>query len=188
MPPAVRKQPSRNTLPTPTAGSSQTLSQSATTSLQRQRHNDSLTDFQARRLARRLDELERTNPTDIPASSFIPSNLHSNTDHTQSNLNSPLGNTGQGQGLGQGKKKQSSNVRRILYNKKGLKGWLDELPQEPAPPYVIAASVAPTTPARKLCSSCGYIGNYKCQRCAEWSCTLPCMEIHERDGGCGIGG
>jgi hypothetical protein len=46
---------------------------------------------------------QRTNPTDIPSTSFVPPA----TDKT--------------------KKKQSANVRRILTGRKGLKDWLDEL-------------------------------------------------------------
>ncbi|CAD6585124.1 MAG: hypothetical protein TREMPRED_004054 [Tremellales sp. Tagirdzhanova-0007] len=79
--------------------------------------SDAFTDFQARRLQRRLDDLERTNPTDIPASSFVPAS----------------------QTQGQGKKKQTPNVRRILYNKKSLKDWLDELVR-PIPPTMTHSS------------------------------------------------
>ncbi|ORY32167.1 hypothetical protein BCR39DRAFT_524437 [Naematelia encephala] len=145
------------------------------------RQAEALTEFQSRRLLRRLDELERTNPTDIPASSFnpppppLPPSSHPTS--TQ------LGFSQQQQP----KKKQSANVRRILYGKKSLKDWLDELPSEPKPPYILAATSPPKAPPRQLCSSCGYFGAYKCPRCAEWSCDMACMQVHARDGGCGIG-
>ncbi|WWD22590.1 hypothetical protein CI109_107083 [Kwoniella shandongensis] len=171
MPPASRKQPSRYLAPQP----SQTTASSS-------RQTDAFTDFQARRVQRRLDDLERTNPTDIPASSFIP-------EPSSSRPSLPGSPAPQSQiSLQQQKKKQSGNVRRILYGKKSLKDWLDELPPDPTPPYLSAVAPPPYTPPRHLCSSCGYIGAYKCPRCAEWSCDRSCVEIHERDGGCGIGG
>ncbi|WWC90344.1 uncharacterized protein L201_005277 [Kwoniella dendrophila CBS 6074] len=172
MPLAVRKQPSRNTIPQSSHSkpSASTYTANNTSAAALSRRDDALNDFQNRRLARRLDDLERTNPTDIPATSFIPGS-------TTTNLNSPIG-----------KKKQSSNVRKILYGKKSLKDWLDELPPEPSIPYLTSTSPIPLTPSRRICSSCGYLGSYKCQRCAEWSCDRTCLEIHERDGGCGIGG
>ncbi|WVR09290.1 hypothetical protein IAU60_006355 [Kwoniella sp. DSM 27419] len=140
------------------------------------RQTDALADFQARRVNRRLDDLERTNPTDIPASSFVPPTHH----------DSPLPLA---DGVGSSsKKKMSANVRRVLYAKKGLKDWLDELPPDPLPPYLSATAPPPVTPPRPLCSSCGYIGAYKCPRCAEWSCDRTCLETHARDGGCGLGG
>nr|XP_018261881.1 uncharacterized protein I303_06326 [Kwoniella dejecticola CBS 10117]OBR84039.1 hypothetical protein I303_06326 [Kwoniella dejecticola CBS 10117] len=116
MPPAVRKQPSRNTLPQPSASGSASAFASASTSnpVQQSRRDDALSDFQRRRLARRLDELERTNPTDIPATSFIPQSQAASALHPTANANA-------------NKKKQSANVRRILYGKKSLKDWLDEL-------------------------------------------------------------
>ncbi|KAK8845638.1 hypothetical protein IAR55_006354 [Kwoniella newhampshirensis] len=171
MPPASRKQPSRQLAPQP---SQPTASSS--------RQTDALTDFQARRVQRRLDDLERTNPTDIPASSFVP-------EASSSRPSLPSSPASQSHLLQQQqKKKQSANVRRILYGKKSLKDWLDELPPNPIPPYLFAVVPPPPTPPRPLCSSCGYIGAYKCPRCAEWSCDRVCMETHERDGGCGIGG
>ncbi|WWC63701.1 uncharacterized protein I303_106306 [Kwoniella dejecticola CBS 10117] len=177
MPPAVRKQPSRNTLPQPSASGSASAFASASTSnpVQQSRRDDALSDFQRRRLARRLDELERTNPTDIPATSFIPQSQAASALHPTANANA-------------NKKKQSANVRRILYGKKSLKDWLDELPPDPPNPYTTSTSPIPRNSRRKICSSCGYIGAYKCPRCAEWSCDKECMEVHERDGGCGVGG
>ncbi|OCF57827.1 zinc finger HIT domain-containing protein 1 [Kwoniella mangroviensis CBS 10435] len=169
MPPAIRKQPSRNSLPQPSSSSKSTHLNPSSAS----RREDALTDFQSRRLARKLDELERTNPTDIPAISFIPPSDPRTNTNTTSQIN---------------KKKQSSNVRKILYGKKSLKDWLDELPSDPPNPYLTSTSPIPLTPPRKICSSCGYTGAYKCPRCAEWSCDRVCMEVHERDGGCGIGG
>ncbi|AAW44876.2 expressed protein [Cryptococcus deneoformans JEC21] len=149
-------------------------SQPSQPSVSSSRQNDALQEFQARRVQRRLDDLERTNPTDIPASSFVPA------ESSQTPAPGPL------QQL-PARKKQTANVRRILYNKKSLKDWLDELPAEPVPPYLSAIAPAPSIPPRRICSSCGYFGAYKCSRCAEWSCDRVCMEVHERDGGCGIG-
>ncbi|WVW85214.1 hypothetical protein I302_107252 [Kwoniella bestiolae CBS 10118] len=176
MPPAIRKQPSRTSLPQPS-----TSSTSGNPSSSSSRREDALNDFQSRRLARFLEDLERTNPTDIPATSFIPSTTTPSTPNASSTT--PVAQIGT-----TGKKKQSSNVRKILYGKKSLKDWLDELPQSPPNPYLTSQSPVPHTPPRKICSSCGYLGAYKCGRCAEWSCDRVCLEIHERDGGCGIGG
>ncbi|WVN86123.1 uncharacterized protein L203_101284 [Cryptococcus depauperatus CBS 7841] len=150
--------------------STQSAAQPSTTS----RQTDALLEFQARRIQRRLDDLERTNPTDIPSSSFVPNSTET---PITGPLTSPL----------PVKKKQTANVRRILYNKKSLKDWLDELPKNPVPPYITAVAPPASTPPRQICSSCGYFGSYKCPRCAEWSCDRKCVEIHERDGGCGIG-
>ncbi|KAL1411862.1 hypothetical protein Q8F55_002837 [Vanrija albida] len=132
-----------------------------------------LTDFQARRIQRRLEDLERTNPTDIPPSSFKPPD--------------PAPNTPAAAALAAAKKKQTPNVRRALYGKKSLRDWLEELPATPTPPYVTAAAPEPATPPRRLCASCGYIGAVRCFRCGEWSCGKTCAEVHERDGGCGVG-
>nr|ODN86240.1 zinc finger HIT domain-containing protein 1 [Cryptococcus depauperatus CBS 7841] len=90
--------------------STQSAAQPSTTS----RQTDALLEFQARRIQRRLDDLERTNPTDIPSSSFVPNSTET---PITGPLTSPL----------PVKKKQTANVRRILYNKKSLKDWLDEL-------------------------------------------------------------
>lgn len=83
------------------------------------------------------------------------------------------------------KKKQTPNVRRALGTKKTLRDWLGELPAAPTPPYVTAAAPPPATPPARLCVSCGYTGCYRCQRCGDWNCSLECVAIHERDGGCG---
>ncbi|GFZ52150.1 hypothetical protein JCM24511_09923 [Saitozyma sp. JCM 24511] len=126
---------------------------------------------------------QRTNPTDIPASSFVPS------EPGPSRSTPTLGPASAVAGLaGQTKKKQAANVRKILYARKSLKDWLDELPQSPTPPYLLAVTPPPAAPPRRLCSSCGYIGAYKCVRCGEWSCDRDCVEVHERDAGCGVGG
>ncbi|WWC71216.1 uncharacterized protein I206_105169 [Kwoniella pini CBS 10737] len=169
MPPAVRKQPSRNNIP-----QSSSQQNSTSNSIQNSRREEALNEFQKRRLARKLEDLERTNSTDIPINSFIQQSSFQKNELSIQILNQ--------------KKKQSSNVRKILYSKKSLKDWLDELPPDPPNPYLTSISPIPLIPSRKICSSCGYIGSYKCQRCVEWSCTKECMEIHERDGGCGIGG
>ena len=105
----------------------------------RDRQAEALADFRARRVHRRLEELEvglsyrrtspqnaivgvsklirrvlqRTNPTDIPASSFVPT----------SSVN---GQAGPG-GSAASKKKQSGNVRKILYARKSLNDWIEEL-------------------------------------------------------------
>lgn len=119
-----------------------TTSTTKTAPLQQPRDN-ALTDFQTRRINRHLDDLEvgrppvdtiviprililqRTNPTDIPSTSFIP--VSSST---------PLafgGIPGQGTMLpdiltqGTTKKKQTPNVRKVLYGKKSLRDWLEEL-------------------------------------------------------------
>jgi len=120
-----------------------------------------------------LEELERTNPTDIPPSSFLPPLAPGAL------ASSPAG--------AREKKKQSANVRRILYNKKTLRDWLDELPTDPRPPYLLAAAPPPAAPPRALCTSCGYIGAYRCERCREWSCSVECKTVHVRDGGCRVG-
>ncbi|EIW65652.1 hypothetical protein TREMEDRAFT_66378 [Tremella mesenterica DSM 1558] len=133
-------------------------------------------EFRRRRLLRKLEELERTNPTDIPTTSFLPTP----TPSTSSPLNSQIQSQTQ-------KRKQTPNVRRILYGKKNLKDWLSELPSSTSP-YSSATSPPPLTPPRTLCSSCGYIGSYRCIRCGEWSCDRTCLEVHARDGGCGVGG
>ncbi|GMK59619.1 hypothetical protein CspeluHIS016_0802250 [Cutaneotrichosporon spelunceum] len=109
-----------------------------------------LTEFQQRRLQRRLEDLERTNPTDIPAASFQPP--------------APPANSPAALALAAAKKKQTPNVRRALYGKKSLRDWLGELPSNPTPPYVTAAAPAPDTPPRRICASCGYIGAYSCRR------------------------
>jgi zinc finger HIT domain-containing protein 1 len=90
--------------------------------------SDALTDFQARRLQRRLEELEvspslsldahltngqRTNPTDIPTSSFIPGGNAKTPQAQQAQVDQ--------------KKKQSANVRKVLLARKSLKDWLEEL-------------------------------------------------------------
>ncbi|ODN73156.1 hypothetical protein L202_07722 [Cryptococcus amylolentus CBS 6039] len=150
----------------------QQAAQNSQTAPSAYRQTDALTEFQTRRLNKRLEELERTNPTDIPASSFVPGNVQA---AGLAQVNQPP------------KKKQTANVRRILYNKKSLNDWLDELPAEPIPPYISAVAPPPNTPPRRICSSCGYVGAYKCPRCLEWSCDMACMAVHERDGGCGIG-
>ncbi|WVQ95281.1 hypothetical protein IAU59_002376 [Kwoniella sp. CBS 9459] len=195
MGPPNRKQPSR----TSTVGASNinsTIHVQANNSLVQSTHTaahsrqyEALMDFQARRVQRRLEDLERTNPTDIPAQSFIPPN--STLSHTHSG-GSPIPNvpsTGltQAQAQAQGKKKMSSNVRRVLYGRKGLKDWLDELPPTPTPPYLTSTAPPPSRPPRKLCSSCGYKGAYKCPKCGEFSCGMECAEVHKRDGGCGVG-
>ncbi|KAK1921061.1 hypothetical protein DB88DRAFT_502072 [Papiliotrema laurentii] len=146
---------------------------------QRDRQLEALLDFRARRLQRRLDDLERTNPTDIPASSFVPavSNVASPAPLTPTAAAPPP----------VVKKKQTGNVRKILYAKKSLKDWLDELPSEPRPPYLDAGAPEPAVPPRKLCSSCGYFGKYACPRCGEYSCDTVCLDVHARDGGCGVG-
>ncbi|WVF67715.1 hypothetical protein IAT40_002474 [Kwoniella sp. CBS 6097] len=196
MPPPNRKQPSRTSVVGANTNSALLLSQasgvvqvsnSATASHSRQ--YDALMDFQARRVQRRLEDLERTNPTDIPAQSFIPPNsgLPSSSAPT---AGSPVPNASASsttQAQVQGKKKMSSNVRRVLYGRKGLKDWLDELPPTPTPPYLTSTAPPPTRPARKLCSSCGYKGAYKCPKCGEFACGMECAEVHKRDGGCGIG-
>ncbi|TYJ53940.1 hypothetical protein B9479_005415 [Cryptococcus floricola] len=91
----------------------QQATQASQTAPSAYRQTDALTEFQTRRLNKRLEELERTNPTDIPASSFVPGNVQS---AGLAQVNQPP------------KKKQTANVRRILYNKKSLDDWLDELP------------------------------------------------------------
>lgn len=184
--------------------------------------------------------IQRTNPTDIPASSFAPQ-LNSSKANAQSQDALTLGLNLPGASLpttanaaaaaaaaSAARKKQTPNVRKVLLGRKNLKDWLEELVCVPAsspfpnfihcelamfivvggrvrqstkltqtsqtaahassPPYVRAAAPPPATPARKICSSCGYLGAYRCQRCAEWSCSRECLEVHERDGGCGIGG
>lgn len=86
-------------------------------------------EFRNRRLQRKLDELERTNPTDIPASSFLPQST--SLLPLNASVNSNVGSGGSGAGGGMGgaaiKKKQTGNVRKILYAKKSLKDWLEEL-------------------------------------------------------------
>lgn len=72
--------------------------------------------------------MQRTNPTDIPVSSFVPS---TSTADPKSSL-SLAGMHGlmlpPGALAGdKGKKKQTGNVRKILYAKKSLKDWLEEL-------------------------------------------------------------
>ncbi|ORX38197.1 hypothetical protein BD324DRAFT_619928 [Kockovaella imperatae] len=146
-------------------------------SVARDRQADALAEFRARRLQRKLEDLERTNPTDIPASSFAVNPPPSSASTLTTSLNPAV----------QSKKKQSGNVRKILYARKSLKDWLEELPPEPKPPYLLAVAPPPSMPPRGSCSSCGYVGAYKCPRCGEWSCDRNCMGIHERDGGCGVG-
>lgn len=89
---------------------------------QRDRQQEALLEFRNRRLQRRLDELERTNPTDIPASSFVPP-----TTSTSTGVGVGVNNQINAAGALTGKKKQSGNVRKILYAKKSLKDWLEEL-------------------------------------------------------------
>ncbi|KAK4690057.1 hypothetical protein P7C73_g58, partial [Tremellales sp. Uapishka_1] len=101
MPASNRKNPTRQAPPQVQTQAQQTYRQ------------DFLSDFQARRIARRLEDLERTNPHDIPATSFVPQ-PSSSTSATPTTSVPP-------------KKKQSANVRRILNSKKSLKDWLDEL-------------------------------------------------------------
>lgn len=69
-----------------------------------------------------ITDVQRTNPTDIPASSFIPSDSVSKTGGLPglSVVLIPPTND-------KSKKKQSGNVRKILYAKKSLKDWLEEL-------------------------------------------------------------
>ncbi|OCF35839.1 hypothetical protein I316_02332 [Kwoniella heveanensis BCC8398] len=183
MPPPNRKQPSRTSVvgvPSNSALLSQAngVSQSST-STTHSKHYDALMDFQARRVQRRLEDLERTNPTDIPAQSFIPANSGLSTSTSQTHLSgSTIPNAG--------KKKMSSNVRRVLYGRKGVKDWLDELPSTPTPPHLTSTAPPPNRPPRKLCSSCGYKGAYKCPKCGEFSCGMECAEVHRRDGGCGV--
>ena len=55
---------------------------------------------------------KRTNPTDIPTSSFVPGNS-TKTPQTQVQVDQ--------------KKKQPANVRKVLYARKSLKDWLEEL-------------------------------------------------------------
>ncbi|KAL7422575.1 hypothetical protein Q5752_003223 [Cryptotrichosporon argae] len=132
-------------------------------------------DFRERRVQRRLEDLERTNPTDIPASSFVPAPA-----------STPVA-SGSASASAAAKKKQSANVRRALYAKKSLRDWLGELPATPLAPYTLAPAPAPTTPPRKLCASCGAPGAYACARCGESSCDRACVAVHVRDGGCGVG-
>ncbi|KAI9634384.1 uncharacterized protein MKK02DRAFT_37915 [Dioszegia hungarica] len=115
MAPAARKQPTRSG-PAPSA--------SNTTPAQTARQHDAITDFQARRLNRRLEDLERTNPTDIPASSFVPSDSKA-----KAGAEIGFGGVVVPLAVDKGKKKQSGNVRKILYAKKSLKDWLEELTQ-----------------------------------------------------------
>ena len=57
-----------------------------------------------------LHSPQRTNPTDIPASSFVPAAAIL-----------------PGQAAPPPKKKQTGNVRKLLYARKTLKDWLEEL-------------------------------------------------------------
>ena len=59
---------------------------------------------------------KRTNPTDIPTSSFVPGN-NTKTPQTQVQVDQ--------------KKKQPANVRKVLYARKSLKDWLEELVSTP---------------------------------------------------------
>jgi zinc finger HIT domain-containing protein 1 len=62
---------------------------------------------------------QRTNPTDIPASSFVPQ---------QPTPASNIPGMPAGLIIAQpAKKKQTPNVRKILYAKKNLRDWLEEL-------------------------------------------------------------
>ncbi|RSH85749.1 hypothetical protein EHS25_003890 [Saitozyma podzolica] len=64
---------------------------------------------------------DRTNPTDIPASSFVPSEAGPSRSIATPGPGAVVGPAGQT------KKKQAANVRKILYARKNLKDWLDEL-------------------------------------------------------------
>jgi zinc finger HIT domain-containing protein 1 len=66
--------------------------------------------------------MQRTNSTDIPATSFIPSGSAKQSDPSSEFAGIVLPSTGD-----KGRKKQSGNVRKILYAKKSLKDWLEEL-------------------------------------------------------------
>lgn len=59
-------------------------------------------------------KVQRTNPTDIPSSSFVPAQQGKGP-QAQTQISTDQ------------KKKQSANVRKILYGRKTHKDWLDEL-------------------------------------------------------------
>jgi zinc finger HIT domain-containing protein 1 len=56
---------------------------------------------------------KRTNPTDIPNSSFVPGNNNKTPQNQQIQADQ--------------KRKQPANVRKVLYARKTLKDWLEEL-------------------------------------------------------------
>ncbi|EJT51293.1 hypothetical protein A1Q2_06077 [Trichosporon asahii var. asahii CBS 8904] len=88
------------------------------------------TDFQQRRVQRRLEDLE----------SFVPPPPPPGSAAAQTHAAQVLA----------AKKKQTPNVRRALGTKKTFRDWLGELPSTPTPPYVTAAAPPPATPPARL--------------------------------------
>ncbi|KAH8090791.1 hypothetical protein HD553DRAFT_303381 [Filobasidium floriforme] len=169
----TRKQPRRQAAALPTETS-------------RGSKDDALLEFRNRRVARQLAELERTNAQDVPATSFAsPISLQETIKPTKAAPAGLPASLAMIDDTKKNKKKQTTNVRNLLMYKKSLAEYLDELPEDH--PYFNATPPASKVPARKICSSCGYTGAYSCGRCGEYSCSRPCLDVHEAEGGCGIG-
>lgn len=158
-------------------------------------------DFRRRRIARRVDDLERTNNHDVPNSVFqlgaTSSTAPSAALPAKSKSKNALDPAAQALLLRQieeeeakrkrSKGKRTEAVKSLLIYRKTLGEYLQEA-DDPQLPYLRAAAGPSAYPPRKICSSCGYFGSYSCPRCGEWSCSRRCLEVHEKDGGCGLGG
>jgi hypothetical protein len=103
----------------------------------RDRQFDASIELGVRRLQRRLDDLDvgpsrvrwehrlnlGTNPTDIPANYFVPASAP--TGPTGPGAVPP--NAGARAAAQQAKKKQTPNVKKLMYARKSLRDWLEEL-------------------------------------------------------------
>ncbi|ELU44198.1 zf-HIT domain-containing protein [Rhizoctonia solani AG-1 IA] len=124
----------------------------------------------ARRNKRRVEELERSNYTDVR-----------NTD-LGTGLAGNRSRTTLADDCNKGRKKSTTHVRSILLYRKNLNAIIEQeglgsLPSH-VPSYLTAAAPESATEARKLCSVCGYWGHYRCARCAEPYCDLGCKATH----------
>jgi zinc finger HIT domain-containing protein 1 len=74
------------------------------------------------------------------------------------------------------------NIRTALLYRKNLATLIEESGIANLSPanstYLSAAAPKPSIPPRLLCSACGYLGSYKCTRCAMPFCDRHCQALH----------
>ncbi|KAL9714204.1 hypothetical protein Ac2012v2_002514 [Leucoagaricus gongylophorus] len=140
----------------------------------------------AKRTKRHLDELERSNYSELNVVSVSDDKggeggaKHGRARQTISDKRTNLIMLGDSPAAR--RKKSTMNVRTALLYKKNFNTLIDEsgiasLPAE-TPSYLTAAAPPSVYPPRMLCSVCSYWGSYRCKRCAMPYCDLNCEKVH----------
>ncbi|KZV64375.1 hypothetical protein PENSPDRAFT_677746 [Peniophora sp. CONT] len=138
----------------------------------------------AKRTQRHLDELERSNYSEVPAAQLEEDEEDgpSSKQRTKGRARVPISDK-RVEALGGKKKKSSHDVRSAVLYRKNLATLIDESGIADLPPtvptYLTAVAAPSPEPARMLCSVCGYWGKYRCMRCSLPFCDQKCQGVHD---------